>query len=77
MIYSQPSIIANLDKSKVSGVESVDKAQDGVNGLVAGQLGQGGLAQPVGDFVSKEGINRVEQRQGLDTQGEYLPKVDK
>lgn len=65
-----------MDKSKISGVEPVDKAQDGVNGLVAGQLGQGGLAQPVGDLVSKEGINRAEQQQGLDGQGKYLPKVE-
>lgn len=46
-----------------------------MNGLVSGQLGQGGLAQPVGDLVSKEGINRAEEQQGLDAQGKYLPKV--
>jgi hypothetical protein len=42
-----------------------------VNGLVTGQVGQGGLAQPVGDMVSKEGINRAE-RGGKDEQGRPL-----
>ncbi|KID63613.1 uncharacterized protein G6M90_00g064620 [Metarhizium brunneum] len=63
----------NLDKTKVTGNEQVDKLQDGVHGLVAGQLSQGGLAQPVGDLVSKQGINRAE-RQGVDEEGKYLPK---
>ena len=45
-----------------------------MNGLVAGQLGQGGLAQPIGDMVSKEGINRAETQQG--SAGKYLPKVE-
>ena len=57
-----------LDKTKVTGVSQVDKLQDGVNGLVAGQVGQGGLAQPIGDALSKEGINRAE-RGGKDDQG--------
>ncbi|KAK6068383.1 hypothetical protein SCUP234_11184 [Seiridium cupressi] len=61
-----------LDKSKVTGVEQVDTLQDGVHGLVAGQVGQGGLLQPVGDLVSKEGVNRAE-RQGKDDKGGYLP----
>lgn len=51
----------------------MDTLQDGVNGLVAGQLGQGGLAQPIGDLVSKEGINRAETQQG--SAGKYLPKA--
>lgn len=59
-----------LDKSKVTGVEQVDTLQDGVHGLVAGQVGQGGLLQPVGDAVSKEGMNRVE-RGGKDDAGSY------
>ncbi|OAQ88809.1 hypothetical protein VFPFJ_07274 [Purpureocillium lilacinum] len=57
-----------LDKSKVTGVEQVDKLQDGVNNLVAGQVGQGGLLQPIGDMASKEGVNRAE-RQGKDDKG--------
>ncbi|KAF2817530.1 uncharacterized protein BDZ99DRAFT_375153 [Mytilinidion resinicola] len=57
-----------LDKSKVTGVEQVDQLQDGVNNLVAGQVGQGGLAQPLGDLASKEGMNRAE-RGGKDDQG--------
>lgn len=61
----------NLDKTKVTGVDQVDNLQDGVNNLVGGQLGKGGLAQPVGDAFSKEGINRAE-RGGKDEQGRSL-----
>jgi len=61
-----------LDKSKVTGVQQIDTLQDGVHGLVAGQVGQGGLLQPVGDMLSKEGVNRAE-RQGKDDNGSYLP----
>ncbi|OTB18129.1 hypothetical protein K445DRAFT_308768 [Daldinia sp. EC12] len=61
-----------LDKTKVTNIDQVDTLQDGVNGLVAGQVGQGGLLQPVGDLVSKEGLNRVE-RGGKDEQGGILP----
>lgn len=60
-----------LDKSKVTGLEPVDKAQDSVNGLVSGQVGQGGLLQPVGDAASNEGFNRAE-RGGKDDQGSYM-----
>ncbi|KAF1842850.1 uncharacterized protein K460DRAFT_314541, partial [Cucurbitaria berberidis CBS 394.84] len=58
----------NLDKTKVTGVDQVDNLQDGVNNLVAGQVGKGGLAQPLGDAFSKEGINRAE-RGGKDDKG--------
>jgi hypothetical protein len=61
-----------LDKSKVTGVEQIDTAQDGVNNLVAGQLGRGGLAQPLGDAVSRDGISRAERR-GADDKGNYAP----
>lgn len=50
----------------------MDTLQDGVNGLAAGQLGQGGLFQPASDIASKEGINRTE-RQGKDDKGSYAP----
>lgn len=60
-----------LDKSKVTGISQVDTLQDGVNNLAAGQIGQGGLLQPVGDMVSKEGVNRAE-RGGKDESGSYL-----
>lgn len=43
-----------------------------MHNLASGQVGQGGLLQPVGDSVSKEGINRTE-RKGKDEQGGYLP----
>ncbi|KAK5135445.1 hypothetical protein LTR08_005233 [Meristemomyces frigidus] len=62
--------IDTLDKSKVTGVDQVDNLQDGVNGLVGGQFGQGGLLQPVGDAVSKEAMNRTE-RGGKDESGSY------
>ena len=62
----------NLDKSKVTGIEQVDTLQDGVNNLAAGQVGQGGLLQPVGDLASKEGMTRAE-RQGKDDKGGYAP----
>lgn len=65
-------IIEQLDKTKVTGVEQVNLLQDGVHNLATGQVGQGGLLQPVGDAVSKEGINRAE-RKGKDDQGGYLP----
>jgi hypothetical protein len=67
-----PDSTDKLDKTKVTGVEQVDTAQDGVNNLVAGQLGKGGIAQPVGDAFSKEGINRAE-RKGADDKGNYAP----
>ncbi|KAL6853116.1 hypothetical protein ACO1O0_007669 [Amphichorda felina] len=62
----------NLDKTKVTGIEQVDTLQDGVHNLVAGQVGQGGLLQPVGDIASKEGANRAE-RKGKDENGSYIP----
>jgi len=42
-----------------------------VHNFVGGQVGQGGLAQPVGDALSKEGINRAE-RGGKDEQGRSI-----
>ena len=59
-----------LDKSKITGIDQVDKVQDSVNDLVAGQLGKGGLLQPAGDMASKEGVNRME-RGGKDDKGTY------
>ena len=59
-----------LDKSKVTGIDQVDKIQDGVNNLVSGQVGKGGLLQPVGDMASKEGVTRAE-RGGKDDKGTY------
>jgi hypothetical protein len=63
--------VENLDKTKVTGIDQVDNLQDGVNNLVGGQLGKGGLAQPVGDAFSKEGINRAE-RGGKDENGNTI-----
>ncbi|KAL8382296.1 hypothetical protein RB595_006200 [Gaeumannomyces hyphopodioides] len=61
----------NLSKTKITGVKEVDALQDGVNNAVGDQLGQEGLARPVDDLVSKEGLNRFE-RQGKDEQGQYV-----
>ena len=63
-----------LDKTKITGVKQVDTLQDGVHNLVTGQVGQGGLAQPIGDLASREGINRAE-RGGKDHGGGYLPEA--
>lgn len=67
---SNNDIADQLSKTKVTGVEQVDNLQDGVNDLAAGQVGKGGLLQPVGDAVSKEGVNRAE-RGGKDDSGSY------
>lgn len=56
----------------MTGIEQVDTLQDSLNHTVAGQVGKGGLLQPVGDMVSKEGVNRAE-RGGKDDKGGYLP----
>lgn len=61
-----------LDKAKVTNIEQVNTLQDGVHNLAAGQVGQGGLLQPVGDMLSKEGVNRAE-RGGKDDKGGILP----
>ena len=66
--------LENLDKTKVTGISQVDTLQDGVNNIAAGQVGQGGLFQPVGDAVSKEGVNRAE-RQGKDDKGSYNSSI--
>jgi hypothetical protein len=65
-----PARAANLDKTKLSGNDQVDKLQDSINDTVAGQLGPGGMLQPVGDASSKEGVNRAE-RGGKDADGSY------
>ncbi|KAJ7682042.1 hypothetical protein DFH06DRAFT_1119369 [Mycena polygramma] len=59
-----------LGKSKVTGIEQVDTAQDGINNLVGGQIGKGGIGESVGNAASK-GITRSE-RGGKDDDGSYL-----
>jgi hypothetical protein len=59
----------------VTGVEQVDTLQDGVNDLAAGTVGKGGILQPVGDFASKEGVNRAE-RGGKDDKGSWIPSTN-
>lgn len=63
-----------MDKSKVTGIEQVDTAQDSVNHAVGQQVGKGGILQPVGDVASSEGINRAE-RGGKDDSGSYTGAV--
>jgi len=59
-----------LNKTKVTGVKQVDQIQDDVHNLIGNQLGKNGLLAPVGNMVSKEGINRAE-RNGKDDKGSY------
>ncbi|KAK4112375.1 hypothetical protein N656DRAFT_768524 [Canariomyces notabilis] len=61
----------NLNKTKIISNPQLNTLQDGVNSLVADQVGQDGLAAPAGDLVSREGINRLE-RKGKDEQGRYV-----
>jgi hypothetical protein len=63
--------IEQLEQTKVTGVEPVNKMQDGVNNLVGGQLGQGGAGEGVGNMLSKEGVNRTE-RGGKDESGKII-----
>lgn len=50
----------------------MDNIQDGINNTAASTFGKGGIAQPAGDMMSKEGINRAE-RKGKDDKGGYAP----
>lgn len=63
-----------LSKSKVTGVNQVDQLQDDVHNLVGNQLGERGLLAPVGDGLSKHGVNRAE-RGGKDEDGSYGGKM--
>jgi len=63
-----------LGNTKVTGIQQVDSVQDGVNNLIAGQVGQGGIGQPIGDLASREGVNRSE-RMGKDNKGGYIPEA--
>jgi hypothetical protein len=66
-------LIENLDKTKVTGIEQVNQAQDGVNNLLTSQLQKGGIAAPISDMTSKEGVNRME-RGGKDDKGSWVPQ---
>jgi hypothetical protein len=54
----------------VTGIKQVDQLQDDVHNLVGNQVGKDGLLSPIGNMVSKEGINRTE-RGGKDDKGTY------
>ncbi|KAI0396871.1 hypothetical protein F5Y17DRAFT_418153 [Xylariaceae sp. FL0594] len=51
-----------LNQTKVTNIEQVDKVQDGVNNFAADQLGRDGALKPVGDVISREGIERADTR---------------
>jgi len=59
-----------LNKTKVTGIKQVDQLQDDVHNLIGNQVGRDGFLAPVGNMVSKEGINRAE-RGGKDDNGTY------
>ncbi len=50
-----------LDQTKITGNKDVDNIQDSVNEGVSGQLGKGGLLNPVGEQSSKEVFTRSER----------------
>ncbi len=58
-----PPSNAHLDKlgTHVTGDKNVNAIQDGVAEGVGGQFGKGGLLAPVGEGISKEGVNRAER----------------
>ncbi|KAL4998701.1 hypothetical protein BDV10DRAFT_185084 [Aspergillus recurvatus] len=60
----------NLSKTKITSNEQLNQLQDDTNNLVGNQIGEKGLLAPVGNLVSKEGINRAE-RGGKDENGSY------
>lgn len=53
-----------LDESKITGIEQVDKLQDGVHGLVAGQVGQGVCCNRLGMQSARTAsiVQREEER---------------
>lgn len=63
-----------MDETKVTGIDQVSTVQDSVNNAVGQQVGKGGVLQPVGDAVSKEGVNRAE-RGGKDDGGSYAGAI--
>ncbi|KAI5859448.1 hypothetical protein GGS23DRAFT_600374 [Durotheca rogersii] len=66
----------NLSKTKTATAGlaplQLGALQDDAHGLAAGQLGRGGLLQPLGDGLSHEVVNRAERR-GRDDRGQYVP----
>lgn len=49
----------------------MDKIQDDTSNLIGNQIGDKGLLAPVGQFASKEGVNRAE-RKGKDDSSSYM-----
>ncbi|KAJ5683596.1 hypothetical protein N7462_006761 [Penicillium macrosclerotiorum] len=60
----------SLSKMKITGIDQVDQIQDDIHGLTGNQISDKGILKPVGQFASKEGINRAE-RKGRDETGSY------
>ena len=59
-----------MDKTKITGNESVDAVQDGVNKGVTGQFAKGGALEGVGNLASKEVFTRSE-RGGKNESGKH------
>lgn len=59
----------------MTGIPQVDQLQDDIHSLAANQVGEKGFLAPVGNLVSKEGINRAE-RGGKDDEGKYGGPTD-
>jgi hypothetical protein len=70
LLWLTLAITEQLNKTKVTGIKQVDQIQDDVNNLVGNQVGTNGLLAPVGNMISKEGVNRAE-RGGKDDKGTY------
>lgn len=67
---TDPTSTDTLNKTKITGISQVDQIQDDVHNLVGNQIGKDGLLNPIGNLVSKEGVNRAE-RGGKDDSGSY------
>ncbi len=53
--------VEQLRKTEITGNKQVDAVQEGVVEGVGGQLGKGGLLNPVGEGVSDQGVTRAER----------------
>jgi len=53
--------VEQLRKTEITGNKHVDAVQEGVVEGVGGQLGKGGLLNPVGEGVSDQGVTRAER----------------
>ncbi|GLI72460.1 hypothetical protein PoHVEF18_000637 [Penicillium ochrochloron] len=59
------------NKASYATKDQVDNIQDDTSNLIGNQVGDKGLLAPVGQFASREGVNRAE-RSGKDDSGSYM-----